>query len=128
MIVGSVVKTSAACTVFLVSADWVSGPPASSALNDLNFSPYTVSRPLSPCCRVWNSGEPPITRSGATSLRSARVDSAVRPYFLAVSALTLTESLFSAGDDWSSVSFLSSLAFAASFTASADSCPAFGSR
>jgi hypothetical protein len=56
------------------------------------------------------------------------VDEEVSLYFLAVSALTVTESLSSAGEDFSSVSFLSSLALTASFTASVDFCPALGSR
>ena len=128
VMVGSVVKMSAACTVFFVRAAWVSGPPASSALKDLNFRPYSDSRPFRPWWRVWNSGEPPISRSGAASLRSASVESAVRSYFFAVSALTLTESLSSAGEDSSRVSLGSSFFFTAALTASADSCGAFASR
>ncbi len=56
------------------------------------------------------------------------MESVVRPYFFAVAALTLTESLSSAGEDSSRVSCLSSLAFTASLTASAEVCSAFASR
>ncbi len=116
--VGSVVNRSATCTVFCFSAAWVSGPPASSALKDLNSSPYSDFRPLRPWCRAWNSGEPPMTRSLAASLRSAMEDFSVRPYFFAVVALTVTESLSSAGAGSSSVSPESSLAAMAAVVAS----------
>ena len=65
------------------------------------FSPYVPRGPTSPWCRVWNSGDPPMTISPATGLRSAIVR---RPYRSAVFRVTVTVSLSSASVDFRSSS------------------------
>jgi hypothetical protein len=69
-----------------------------------------------------------MTRSFAMDLRSAMLESDVRLYFFAVSALSVTVSLSSAAAGSSSVSLVSSLALIAAVVAARVAGVAFGSR
>src|SRR5438105_15499600 len=86
----------------LSRADLVSGPPASSDLNDLKVRPYVFSSPGWQNGRVGHSAGPPSTNWPATGLTS---ESFLRLYFDAVSLVTAKAFWSAAGDGSSTVMF-----------------------
>ena len=98
LIAGDVLKMSAAVTVPSTSAFTVAGPPPSLIATKLfgaTSRPYFAFSPGMPSVRFRNSDGAPNFTSGECAARSAML---LRFHFFAVSELTATVSLSSAGD------------------------------